>query len=262
MRKCPFKINIAWYNLSLILVPIIITVTVFFEEAHTMIYMPISSLVCSFIIFVNFPMIVTSLHQRPIYYDDLIIKDFNEDEAKEIYDDRFRKKYQTIFRWVLTFTSAIVVGILVEIWYMRSSFAKNDATARDLGFVSSSGSTIDDGSGASNGSSGFDESSEYAFLSPQVVAALAIIYSLGMIYLKGSMMFGKFLMSTLKFFKKRELRKARNMRQRIAEVELKNANVAIDNDLEAGLLRAEITSSRSFSNLPILGIKNPLPFDT
>ena len=46
---------------------------------------------------------------------------------KEIYDDTFRKRYQQIFRWIVTITSSIMIGILTEVWYMRSDFTQGIA---------------------------------------------------------------------------------------------------------------------------------------
>lgn len=207
---CRKQREVLWYNWSLLLIPIIIQFTVLFDEEYNIVYMPVSLIICSFILFVNFPNLVLSFHQRPLYYDDLKIKDFNEeDEENEehIYDNEFRKRYQNIFKWVVTITSPIVIGALCEVWYMRDAFGNSNAGA----------------DAPSSGGMG-------TYLDPSKTAAFAIIASLAQVYLKGSVMFGKLLMVVLKVLKTRAITQKRNTAQRATTIELRNLGVGIGED--------------------------------
>ena len=167
--------------------------------------MPLSATVSSFILFVNFPKLVIAFHQRPLYYDDLEIRDYNDDDADEhIYDDSVRNRYKNIFRWVITVTSPIVIGILVEVWYMKSDFANDNAT----GVNSAHGGPL--------------------YMSPSTAAALAIMISLATGYLRGSIIFGKMLMFILKYFKRREIAKRRYHNAQVARDEANNVGVTVD----------------------------------
>jgi hypothetical protein len=105
INLCGNKFDLYWYNLSLLLVPIILSLTFIFEDIHGIIYVPLTCGISAMIIFLNFPTIVIFLHSRPIYFDDLIIKNYEGDGY--IYDDTFRHKYQNVFKWIASFTSSL-----------------------------------------------------------------------------------------------------------------------------------------------------------
>lgn len=200
---------IMWYNWSLLLIPLVIPFVVLFQEIRNMIYMPVALAICSFILFVNFPNLVLTFHQRPLYYDDLVIRDFNEDDAAKIYDEGFRHHYQNIFRWVVTLTSPVVIAVLTEVWYIKAEFA----------------------SGGGDGSDGTVDP-QSSFLDPSKAVALAVILSLGQGYLKASVYFGKVLMLVLKFFKSRALARKRQELQRATFTEMSELGVSIAHDPE------------------------------
>ena len=109
------------YHATLLLIPLILGLTFGFpdNEHHRSIYVPLSIGTCSFLLFMNFPNLVVFLHTRPIYYDDLVIKDFNDDDARKFYDDTFHKKYQRIFKTVIAITSSLLVVGTSELWFFR-----------------------------------------------------------------------------------------------------------------------------------------------
>ena len=146
-----------------------------------------------------------SFHQRPVYYDDLKIKDFNEEDEEHIYDEEFRKRYQNIFKWVVTITSPIVIGALCEVWYMRDSFGNTNSPSDQ-------------------------QSQGITYLDPSRTAALAIIASLAQLYLKGSVMFGKLLMVILKILKTRAITQNRTSAQRTTTIELRRLGVSVGED--------------------------------
>lgn len=219
-----------WQHLSLLLIPLIIFAAIFFEKKNDIIYMPIATSVISCIIFINFPKTVLMFHQRPLYFDDLVIKDFNEDDMKEIYDDTFRKRYQQIFRWIVTITSSIMIGILTEVWYMRSDFTQGDTT-----------------------------NSPTKFISADTAAGLVYIISLAGGYLKISVISGRLMIKVLKFFKRRDINKSRQLLQRQTDSDLADSGVLIGDDS----FRRQLISknSRSHNDLTILAIQPSLQMD-
>lgn len=227
--KSPITLRL--YNLTLLLIPIIIVCTILFDRSHDLIYMPIATVVISFILFSNFPKFVLMFHQRPLYYDDLIIKDFSDEDMNEIYDDGFRKRYQRIFKWVVTVTSALMIGVLTDIWYMRDDFVQDSSTRQNNG-------------------------NDNSFIDPKTAAAMAIIISLSTGYLKVSVLFGKFLIKILKFFKKREIEKERQRIQRRTQIELMSSQVTIDANFNRQLLSEDsLNKTRSHNDLTILGLQ-------
>jgi len=214
---------------SLLLIPTIVLLTIIFHRQHDLIYMPIATGISSFILFVNFPKVVLMFHQRPLYYDDLVIKDYSREDTEQIYDEKFRHRYQHIFRWVVTVTSALMIGVLTEIWYIRSDFVQGQSQQQQ-------------------------QQSQNSFIKPDIAAALAIIISLGSGYLKISVLFGKLLMKILKYFKRKQIARRRAEHQRRTVIELTSANIQIDDMAETKLLQ-EQGRVRSEGNLQILGLQ-------
>lgn len=180
------------FNLSLFLIPLILTLTSFFEDKHALIYTPISWGIASFILFINFPDLLLSLHSRPIYYDDLIIKDYNDNESSDLYDSAFRGKYQKIFKWVVTITSTVMISLIVEIWYFRAEY-----------FNSTSNGIITN------------------------VVALSIVASLFRIYYSASLFIGKMIMWVLRYYKQKEIDNQRQVAQVEVELALTNSGIRI-----------------------------------
>lgn len=207
-----YMIRFKLFNLTLLLIPVIFGLTLVLEHKNESIYMPLAMTVSSFILFVNFPKLVIIFHQRPLYYDDLVIRDYNEDDAdSQIYDTSFRKRYQNIFRWIITVTSPLMLGVLTEVWYMKSDFSSADVE-------------------------------KFSFLDPSTAAALAIMISLGTGYLKVSVFLGKILMGFLKFLKQREVAKKRAINQEEVMMELANTGITVSD-------RERLLKSASQSNL-------------
>lgn len=183
-----------WFNLTLLLIPLILVLTFIFHEKHALIYTPISWAIASFILFVNFPDLLLSLHSRPLYYDDLVIQDYNDGEATDLYDNNFRKKYQNIFRWIVTITSSIMVALIVEIWYFKDDyFPDND---KSNGVVT-------------------------------WTVVLSIIGGLSKIYYVCSLGIGKIIMWALKYFKQRDIDNQRKILQEEVELVVTDSGVRL-----------------------------------
>lgn len=222
LRLCGNAYEITWYNIvSLLLVPIILTLTFVFQNVHQVIYVPLACGICAMIIFVNYPSIVIFLHSRPIYYDDLIIKNY-EGEG-HIYDEGFRKKYQVIFQWIASVTSSCMIGLTVEVWYYKDDI-----------FTHSNNNVN-------------------AFITMGVIGGMLKLYY------GATMILGRILLSALKYFKKKEQEKLRRANQERTLVELTGIGVTIaDEDEEAIPI---IPRTVSCDNVKLAGFKPTLMVD-
>lgn len=200
IKVCEYEIKLYWHHLSLVFAFIILTLTFALQGKHKLIYVPFSCGVCSLIVFLNFPSIVIALHSRPIYYDDLIIKDYNEDESNKLYDDEFRRKYQKIFRIIIATTSSVMVAVTTELWYFRNSLFSDGDNSRS-----------------------------------QTVSFVVILGVLGgmlRIYYGATMMIGKSLMIILKILKKREQKSLRQHEQQQIVYEMTKDGITVSSDEE------------------------------
>ena len=208
----------------LLLIPPLIALTIFYDQQHDLVYLPISISISAFLIFMVFPGIILGLHAKPIYYDDLIIKDYNDSDYKELYDDKFRRKYQTIFQRIITLTSSLVLFIIIEVWYIKS----------DL--VTFKGPNI-------------------SYIPVDWTFAIALIGGIINVYYKVISMVGKILLVILKLLKKRTINKSRQHMSDIARAELGNAGVTIS---RTGALQTPFNQiqrrSHSHNDLTIIGI--------
>lgn len=204
---CGYKFDLYWKNLSLLLVPIILSLTFVFENVNGIFYVPISCGVSALIIFLNCPFIVILIHSRPIYFDDLIIK--NYDGEGHIYDDDFRKKYQNIFKWIAALSSSIMIGFTVELWFFRDRMF-----------------------GADHGNAGDQTVNSFV--------VLGVIGGLLRIYYGATMLLGRILLMVLKRLKRREQERLRVETQERTLVELTSVGVTIgdNSDVEPLIHRA------------------------
>jgi hypothetical protein len=70
--------------------------------------LPISGIVV-YVFLLNFPMIVTSIHTRPIYYDDL--------EDSRYIDQTIKKRFQFIFIVILQITVTLIISSMIYYYY-------------------------------------------------------------------------------------------------------------------------------------------------
>lgn len=193
-----------WHNLTLLLIPLILVLTFVFKDKYNFIYVPIVFGICALILFTNYPAIVINLHSRPIYYDDLVIKDYSDDENGGFYDDAFRRKYQNIFKTVIIISSSLMVVGTVEMWYYRNHIFTNSNTTRH----------------------------------DQLMNMLIIVSILGglfRIYYSAVMFIGTFVMFILKQLKKREQRLFRERGQDMMMYNLTSDGIILaDGDVVTG----------------------------
>lgn len=189
-----------WHQLSNLLIPIILTLSFVFKDEHDIIYVPVAFGVCSLILFLNFPMLVIFMHSRPIYYDDLIIKNYNEDEAHRMYDEEFRRKYQRIFRLISTITSSSMIGFATALWFFRDRLFAHDETQKHNIF--------------------------------NIFAIIGIISGIFSIYYRTTMLIGNIIMFVLKKLRAREQELIRKQQETIALNELASEGINLIVDTE------------------------------
>lgn len=163
------------------------------------------------IVFVNFPSIVISLHSRPIYFDDLIIK--NYEEEGHIYDQKFRKKYQNIFKWIASITSSLMIALTAELWFFRDEMFQG---------------TVPTGKQAVNS-----------------FVVLGIIGGMLRLYYGATMILGRILLFILRRLKRREQERLRQVTQQRTLVELSSLGVSIGEDKEEESLIIPRTASHN-----------------
>jgi len=227
---CGHTLEIKWVNLTLLLVPLILTLTFVFEDQKGIFYVPFTCGVSALIVFLNFPSIVIMLHSRPIYYDDLIMKNY-EGEGY-IYNEDFRKKYQKIFKWIVSVSSSIMVSFTVELWFFRDSMFNNQ--------------------GQDSPSTGDRAVNSFV--------VLGIIGGLFRIYYGAAMLLGRLLLSVLKQLKKREQERLRKETEERTLVELSSIGVTIGGGDEEPLLQRS-SSHDDIKKLQITGFKPTLMVD-
>lgn len=223
-------IEVKLFNLTLLLVPIILALTFVYQDNKSMFYVPVSCGISALIIFLNFPSIVIFLHSRPIYYDDLIMKNY-EGEG-HIYNEDFRKKYQKIFQWIISISSSFMVAFTVELWFFRDS-------------MFSSGDEPTTGDKAVN-----------------IFVVLGVIGGLFRVYYGAAMLLGKLLLTILKWLKKREQERLRQASEERTLVELTSIGVTIagENEDQEPLIHRS-GSHNDIQNLTITGFKPTLMAD-
>lgn len=213
-----------WYNLSLLLIPLILVLTFLFKDRYNFIYVPIVFGICALILFTNYPIIVISVHSRPMYYDDLVIKDYSDDSDSNFYDDAFRRKYQNIFKTVIIISSSLLVAGTVEMWYYRNHiFAGSGSESRHDQLMS-------------------------------ILVVISILGGLFRIYYSAVMFIGTFVMFILKQLKKREQRLLQARCQEIMMYNITNDGITLMEEGRTGGTvgtggTAPITRTRSLEHM-------------
>ena len=78
---------------------------------------------CAFVLFWNFPIFVLFINSRPLYYEDLFLKDTSVPLTG--LTTRVREKFENRFQTVLIFTNSMFTAALADYWLYQFS----DATA-------------------------------------------------------------------------------------------------------------------------------------
>ena len=116
MGNCLKKTKCKRFFLPLILVVIAIP---FIEKKQTYIFLPLIISFASLIFFWNFPWIVYYTASKPLYYEDLFI-DIKKLPNYEV-DNYIKYKFNTILLAILVITNSILMGVLSELWIIRTN---------------------------------------------------------------------------------------------------------------------------------------------
>lgn len=92
-------------------------------EFQTYMYLPFLVFITFFVIFWNFPCIITFMNSKPLYYEDLFIA--GSTTPSNVIDPRVRRKFESAFEWSLVCTNSLFAAALSEYWLYQSGSAKS-----------------------------------------------------------------------------------------------------------------------------------------
>ncbi|MAP67665.1 MAG: hypothetical protein CMF80_08215 [Candidatus Marinimicrobia bacterium] len=72
----------------------------------------------SFILFLNFPIIVTFSNTKPLYYEDLFLNTSLLPRLE--ITEQSKESFKKIFTFVLVFTNSILTGLLYDYWIIKT----------------------------------------------------------------------------------------------------------------------------------------------
>ena len=81
------------------------------EWSRTLYFIVPASGVATYVVLLNFPLLVKQVHSRPLYYDDL--------EDDRFVDPLVRKRFQFIFICILQITLTLIISGLIYYYYDR-----------------------------------------------------------------------------------------------------------------------------------------------
>ena len=93
-----------------------------FPVVRTYMYLPVLVFVVFFVIFWNFPYIITFMNSKPLYYEDLFVTGSTPPQTINI---KVRRKFECAFEWSLFFTNALFTAALSEYWLYQAGSAKS-----------------------------------------------------------------------------------------------------------------------------------------
>jgi len=117
---CSNKIPIKRFFLPLVGSVCLVAFPIF----QTYAYLPCLVFVSFFVIFWNFPRIITFMNSKPLYYEDLFMTGSNNNVDLPIHP-RLRNKFENAFEWSLIFTNSLFTAALSEYWLYQAGFANS-----------------------------------------------------------------------------------------------------------------------------------------
>jgi len=88
------------------------------DELYNFFYLPLVIFFIFFIIFWNFPVLVTFANMKPLYYEDLFI-DYSKIQLLDV--SPVKKKYfETVFHWSLIITNSLFISALSDYWLYKT----------------------------------------------------------------------------------------------------------------------------------------------
>ena len=90
---------------------------------QTYMYLPWLVFLTFFVIFWNFPCIITFMNSKPLYYEDLFIA--GSTEPVQTINPNVRRKFECAFEWSLIFTNSLFTAALSEYWLYQTGSAQS-----------------------------------------------------------------------------------------------------------------------------------------
>lgn len=94
-----------------------------FSIFQTYMYLPCLVFITSFVIFWNFPCIITFMNSKPLYYEDLFVA--GSTEPVQTIHPTVRRKFECAFEWSLIFTNSLFTAALSEYWLYQAGSANS-----------------------------------------------------------------------------------------------------------------------------------------
>lgn len=94
-----------------------------FSVFQTYMYLPCLVFITFFVIFWNFPCIITFMNSKPLYYEDLFIA--GSTEPVQTIHPTVRRKFECVFEWSLIFTNSLFTAALSEYWLYQAGSANS-----------------------------------------------------------------------------------------------------------------------------------------
>ena len=94
-----------------------------FPVFQTYMYLPCLVFITFFVIFWNFPCIITFMNSKPLYYEDLFIA--GSTEPVQTIHPTVRRKFECAFEWSLIFTNSLFTAALSEYWLYQAGSANS-----------------------------------------------------------------------------------------------------------------------------------------
>ena len=112
------QVNNGFFNkkyLSLLFLPVLFYFFIYFRDVHNTPYLVFF---ISYLIFWNFPIIVTINNSKPLYYEDLFVN--TSAIPKLDIESKTIETFQKIYHYIIIFTNSILSSILIEYWLFKT----------------------------------------------------------------------------------------------------------------------------------------------
>ena len=116
-----YSINIKGkpYEIRRLLLPLVAMSSLLtIDELYNFFYLPMVIFFIFFIIFWNFPVLVTFANMKPLYYEDLFI-DYSKIQLLDVSPTK-KKYFETVFHWSLIITNSLFISALSDYWLYKT----------------------------------------------------------------------------------------------------------------------------------------------
>lgn len=103
------------------------------EEVRNYTFIPLLFFLNALIVFGNFPFLILISNKRPMFVDDLFIKDRNEIEFN--LTDIEKQKFERRFNYMLIFSNSLFVAALADYFYYETLHIRDESYVGMLGIT-------------------------------------------------------------------------------------------------------------------------------